>query len=727
MRPLSSRIAGALIALLLLLSASLSLPAKEEVGAALDKLLARMPVKTAAEKEEIAGEMVKLGEAGVRELCGRIKAQNEPLDGKVCSALFGLEHIACRAGNEKMRKMVADVYGEILKGDASIAAKSYLICELRTLGQAESVAPVAPLLTVPELCEPAAQTLVSLGTKDAAAALRQALPKLKGKDRVTVVCALGRLCDGEAAPLLIKEVESADATLRYVAVFALANTGDPAARAALVKAASTDEARERRHALHNLLRFARRLTANGHQKEAAAVCRELLANAGPEDRSVTSGAFCQLTSSLDKKEAIAEIVKGLRHDNATIRFAALRVASDMPGEDVTAELAKALPGLEPAQKAPLLEHLGQRGDAAGLPAAMAALEDEDKEVRIAAIGAVGMLGKSDVAPKVITFLEKGGDEAKAAHAALSIMADKKLNGVLVAALPEASATTRRELLEVLAIRDAKASMDVFLARAEDEDKGVRHTSLKVLASLGDEKVIAGLMKLLAKTESKDEREVIKRSLLEACPRLSEKSHKKTAGQLIGEYKGAAVPVKCVLVHAVRCMAKGYPEGLAHVQTARKDSDTAVQGEALRALAEWPTAEPMDDLLKVAGETKDMKEHAVALRGYVRMAGQFASSKKKEERAKALEAYQSAMAAARRTEEKKQVLGGVSALRQSEALEIAMSCLGDEALSNEAAAAAIKIGSAIRKEHGAAVKAAMQKIAEKVDNKNLRKQAEKLAR
>ena len=677
--------------LLCVLTAS-PLSAAEDVPAALNKLLARLPVDTAAKKDEIVGELIKLGAPGVRELCGRLK--DEPLDGKVCSALYGLVHAVCRPGNEDVRKMVVGVFGDVLGSDASIAAKAHLIEELRTVGRQESVGPVGALLTEPKLCEPAAQTLVSISGAEAAAALRKALPMVQGSERVTVIYALGRLRDRAAVTVLLKEAGSADSAVRQAAVFALAGTGDPSAGAVLRKAAAAKDADERDHARHCLLRFARRLAETGNKKEAITVCRDVLKQAGPEEAGIASGAFYELTGFLPKQEALAEVVAGLGNESVAVRTAAIRRASAMPGKDVTAQLAEALFKLAPSHRGPLVEHLRQRGDAAALPAAVTALNDKEEEVRIAAIAAIGVLGKKDVAPKLIAFLDKTPEESAAARAALSAMGGKDLNKALVAALPEVTPEARSGLLTVLAARDAKGHRDVFLSCTEDEHKGVRHTALKILGPLGDEKVVTKLMKLLAKTESEDDRKAIERSLLHACRELPKKSHKKTAGALIREYAGGDVPVRCALVKVVTCTAEGYPEGLAHVRAAWDDDAPAVKGAALRALAEWPSPQPMGDLLKIAGDTKTVTENVLALRGYVRMAGHYASSKKKGDKEKALDAYKSAMAAARRPQEKKMVLSAVSAMAHPGALEIAVSCLSDTALSAEAAAGAVKIGRAM---------------------------------
>jgi HEAT repeat protein len=55
-----------------------------------------------------------------------------------------------------------------------------------------------------------------------------------------------------------------------------------------------------------------------------------------------------------------------------------------------------------------------------------------------------------------------------------------------------------------------------------------------------------------------------------------------------------------------------------LRTALKDPDPRVKSTAVRVLSEWPSAEPMNDLLEVARSADDQRHRVLALRGYVRM-------------------------------------------------------------------------------------------------------------
>jgi len=222
------------------LVAALTPPARGASSVA--QLLERVPTDNAAEFEDVGKALVALGPAGVRELAGRLG--EEPQDAKVCFALHGLVDYAGRPGAEAERTMVAEALCDVLRSDAPAAAKSYALNELRLVGKGESVGATKALLSVGGLCEPAAQTLVSIGTPGALEALRSSAQGLGGKRRLTVLYALGRSRDRGAVALLTKEARGKDAAVRRAAVYALANIGAPEAADVLREAAKEDPERD---------------------------------------------------------------------------------------------------------------------------------------------------------------------------------------------------------------------------------------------------------------------------------------------------------------------------------------------------------------------------------------------------------------------------------------------------------------------------------------------------
>jgi len=481
------------------------------------------------------------------------------------------------------------------------------------------------------------------------------------------------------------------------------------ARAWRVEDAGSRDVAEKTHARHCLLRYARRLAEEGHAPRAVDVCRHLLAHAPADEASVASAAFYQLIGMLDRADVPAEVAAGVGSDNPAIRTAAIRAAKAMEGTEATRQLAAALTRIPPEGRAALLRHLRERGDAAALPGAVKALGDEREDVRVAAIEAVGALGKKDSAPKLIPFLGKDGDEAEAAGRALAGMGDEGLNDALMKALANAASGERIGILAVLASRDAPAHEYVFLRHARDEDKRVRHAALKILGTQGNEGVVSGLRDVLAATTDAGEQEVVTRALLGSVRKLPDDAHAKIAVNLVAGYDGAAPHVKRATLQVLACTAKGYPAGLTTVRAALTDADPGVRTAAVRALADWPGTTSMDDLLEIATTTTDEAHHVLALRGYLKAVPVLGASEKREDRDEAVRRCKQALAAARRLEEKKQALGTAGGMKHPDALSLAVSFLGDADLNPEAAAAAIKIAAAIMDRHALTAIDAIERV------------------
>ena len=672
-----------LAAALLCVATTARLKAQDDTAAALDKMLARLPVNTATEKQAITGDLAELGAAGVREMCARFK--DEPLDGKVCSALHGLVHAAGKTGNEELRKTVTGVFCEVLQSKATIAAKSHVLMELRTLARAESVGAVAALLPVTELCEPAAQTLVSIGTEEAATALRAALPAQKGAGRVTVICALGRLRDSKAVPLLLKEIASDDPATRHGAVFALSEAGDPAAIPALRKAATTDGERERRHTVHCLLQYAGRLAERGHASEAVDVSRWLVQE-NPDAAHIRCAGLA-LLARLGGSRAFPEIIDAMASENARVRATARGLVESIPRGDIdmTEEsIAAMLKDASAVKHAEILKLLGQFADKVGLPAVRQGLGSDRKTVRLAAITALGRMGgKADV-PVLTGMLakhERGSEEYGLAESALCGLPGDEATSAIAETMKTAESGMGVVLLQVLARRDVSAHVDTLMSVAgKHKDEAVRVAAIEALKSSVNENDLPAFVDLLCRAKTEGEQRAAEKVLVASMRRIDEASA--YVEPIKTKLAGASPDARLTLLRVLGVV--GNEAALAVMADATEDADAAVRETALRALSKWRGTAAMKPLWEAVRSSRNEKEVILALRGYIELAGSL------EPAAKAVEALADAMKHAKRPEEQRMVLGELSSFGSGTALDIAAGYLEKKGMKQEAAQACRRI-------------------------------------
>jgi hypothetical protein len=226
------------------------------------------PEPDAAEK--IFTEILAGGRGSITELLGLVR---EPGDAdyknyKAGYVLHGLVILAGRTGQENQRRLLADTLGSQLGSSKhSKAVKGFFIRELRAIGGKEAVSVLGKHLLDDELSSDAALALLTI-RDGAAQQFRDALKKAKGRNRVTMIHALGTLRDGDSAAALKQAMSEQDRDVRRTAAWALANIGEASVADALLKTADSAEGWERTEATRHCLLLAERLTANGKQSNA---------------------------------------------------------------------------------------------------------------------------------------------------------------------------------------------------------------------------------------------------------------------------------------------------------------------------------------------------------------------------------------------------------------------------------------------------------------------------
>lgn len=230
-----------------------------------------------AEAGRIFSEILAGGRDSLVELLGLVR---EPGDAdyknyKPGYVLHGLVIDVGGAGKERQRRLLAETLASQLGSDNhSKAVKGFFIRELRVIGGPETVATLGRQLLDDDLCEDAAQALLTI-REGAASQFRSALNKATAKSRLTLIQALGVLQDAASAAALKKALTDADRDLRRTAAWALANLGEASATDAIIDYADRAEGWERAAANKTCLLLAERLAATGRRAQAARVYTHL--------------------------------------------------------------------------------------------------------------------------------------------------------------------------------------------------------------------------------------------------------------------------------------------------------------------------------------------------------------------------------------------------------------------------------------------------------------------
>jgi hypothetical protein len=337
-----------------------------------------------------------------------------------------------------------------------------------------------------------------------------------------------------------------------------------------------------------------------------------------------------------------------------------------------------------------------------LPAVLAAAKSPDEGVRIAALDALGQLGDASAVALLARLATTAqGNEANAARASLYRLRGKGVDAAIGSAMQGAEVPIRLEMIRALAARGTASAVEPLLKAAEDPDAAVRAESLRALAVLADEKALPALVSLLVKAKTDPERADAEKAVTAVCGRMTDAD--KQAEPVLAALAGASAEARCALLRVLGRIPS--PKALAAIRAALKDPTAACQDAAVRALVDWPDAQPAADLMAIAREGANPTHKVLALRGYVRMV----ALPSQRPVAETLKLYADAMAVAARPEEKKLVLGALATVYDIGALNMALAYLADKELEAEAATAVVQIAKIVRRTHQPEAKAALEKV------------------
>jgi hypothetical protein len=243
--------------------------------------------------EKIFDEILSGGRESLVDLVELIREPTDPdyKNYKPSYVLHGLVIQAGRPGPGNHRRLLcAVIASQLASKNHSKAVQGFLIREMRVLGGKEALNVLGKLLYDDDLCEDAAQALLSI-REGAAPPCRRALKTAKGRNRVTLLQALGVLQDTDSTSALKKALNDDDPDVRRTAAWALANLGEASAADALLQSANTATGWERDQATKACLLLAERLTANGKDADAVHLYARLRDTRNdPADRHVRDAA-----------------------------------------------------------------------------------------------------------------------------------------------------------------------------------------------------------------------------------------------------------------------------------------------------------------------------------------------------------------------------------------------------------------------------------------------------
>lgn len=643
----------------------------------------RFPAQNSAERQDLTSQLMALGPEGILEVCRLLVPPGTGDDTDARYALSALTTFVSQRGAEKERLVYAKTLTKALEQESDRDIQAFLIRQLQLIGKRESIKPLRRYLGDNRLCEPAARALLAIGSPQAEKALLKALKSAAGANKITIVKALGELKVEEAAKKILPLAADENDELRQVALFALANIGDPLAGNALGALSLGALSYERTRAPALYLLYARRLSERGHKAQVSGICRRLIANyTAPQESHIACSALTLLVDTLGEN-AFADLLQAMDARDPDLRARALELAGRVPGEQATARWIERLETAPPEVQVQIVAMLGRRDDPSALPVLREKLKSPHKAVKLASIPAAARLGGEEVFFDLLSLLrtEQTDEVAVVKQALMGFPSQPLLIPETVKILDRVPIPSRVALMEILSERHAKEHREIFFAGAESENPEIRQAALKGLADLTGPQDLDRLIKMLLETGSSQNVRLIQNAIVNAANQLEERDER--AGSLIAALDQAEEDKQPDLLRPLSRI--GGQEALEAVIAKTKSDNLQVKTTAVSVLADWPDFEAAEELSRIWQNTESPKYLLVAVRGYVRLVHESGMTPEAK-----LDRYKEVLGRVSYPAPKAIVLGPLGAVPSVEAFKIAAAFLEVPELRSQAAGAVARL-------------------------------------
>jgi HEAT repeat protein len=627
---------------------------------------------------------------------------------------IGTARAADSTSAEKQTKFV-----NVLKSEAAPQEKAIACKQLSIYGSKEAVPALAALLADKELSSWARIALEAITDPAADEALRDAVEKVQGRLLVGVINSLGFRRSAVATDTLVKKLTDADAAVASAAGAALGRIGGDQAAKALEQALAGAPEGVRPSIADGCVLCAEKYLTDGKYDLAVKLYDTVRKANVPKQKKLnaTRGAILARRS-----DGIPLLIEQLRSPDKAFLSIGLSTARELPGSAATQALIAEFEKSSPERSAMLFLALGDREDAAVMPVIVKTAKEGSNNLRILSFG---MLEKQRNVASVPVLLDgvsaSDADVSNAAKAALARLSGKGVDEELSARLGNATGKLRLALVELAGQRRIASALPAIAKSADDADPVVRGAAIQAMGSIGGDKQVGDLVKLLQKAANAKERGDIEKALLSVCGR----SGAACVPQLQPLAKSDEAALRATALHALASV--GGADALAAVTAAMEDKDEAVQDEAVRALSGWPNRWPDDagvagTLLKLAESGKKTSHQVLGLRGYLQYV-QGDKSLKDEERVAKINAL---LPLIKRPEEKRLAIAAIGEIPAAGMLDLLLTFAADAEFAEDAFSAISNFASddvkGVSKEQRLK---ALQTVAEKTKNTATKKRAENL--
>ncbi len=644
-------------------------------------LLAQFPSNDSKNTDRLMGEMIILGETGIRLICSRVIPAGTGDDTRARFAIESLSRFLSQKGKETDKASWEKICIGYASAPNDIGVRDFFMKQLQIAGGDATVEAMKVFLNDKEMCYPALAAIQASGSKTAEAALAESLKNRELPCAATVMNALAGMKSGIAVNEYIAWASGIHVNTKAAAYNALANSSSPAALPVLSKAARDVLYRwEVSGATSALLNYAQNCGLNGDMKTMDRICKTVMAKC--KDKLTVQNKIKAMTIYVGFHgiDAMKVLEKAVENSDKTYRNAALRASLAIPGKEIVSEWIGYFPKAISEAKPEIIAMLGERDDESALALITSSLSDPDQKIRSEAAAALAAVSGSGAVPALIEYMRNspGQTDQDAAKTALMSVAGNNEIALLKPLLKDGSSSAKKTAIELMAWNRGNEYFREVLPFAQSSDETLKKSAFMALTNLAGPDNQNDLINLLASTDDSNYIADIQSALAAAAGKISDPGKRSDA--LIKAMENSTVKSKIIPVLA----KTGGREALNIVLREFENGNPEMRDICFKALTSWNDYTASSALYQIcASGNKTFEEPA--FEGYVR---QVRRSPLNDEQKQLL--FRKIMPFALSPERKNEILTELGRLKTYQALFLAGSCLDDPATSSAAASAVMYI-------------------------------------
>lgn len=544
-----------------------------------------------------------------------------------------------------------------------------------------------------EGCILLAEDLLAQGEANGAAAIYDALRQAKLSPQKSAEAIRGAiLARGEdGVPLLAELLHSEDRSLFNMGLHTARELPGPAVTR-LLQEQIADAGPERR--LHYIM-----VLADRGDREALPAAMQA-AQEGPAPQRVTA---LHLMDRFDDPACLPVYLASASDPDTDVAKTARLALARWPDASVDRMIIEQLNASVAATRMAAIELIRLRGIQRAVPMLLQSLSPERAAEFKLGLKTVGDLATVEQFPELLNLLKVTPDQrsVEEALAALCIRASATTGGDVVVHqavygdLPDGTSRDVTEIVRTM-VKEGQLAIPATNTHFGDPSGGIVK-KLRVQYSVAGEQITSVI----------DENDT-----LQLTGRVTPPALVQSLLEALSQAGEAEQPALLRILQSA-----GGAEALAAVRSAA--NDPALRDTAIRLLCTWPGASALPDVIALTTSAQEATYRVLALRGEVRMIREMAAPV-----ADKVALLEEAMAAAERSQEKRQVLAVLNELPSPEALALAAASFDLEGVQEEAAMAALAIAEKVLKQDPADVATIMQQLADQASGK-IAEQAKKL--